>query len=420
MSIVLEVPRDLAPRTLAYRDELPQVIATTIQECSNHWQRGDASKALQCAGNAQSLAEAQNHPVSEGVAYLWLADLYREMDQLGPALAACRRAVNALRLQPKYDHRDHSEAVVQYMQGLLHHGLGADTEALADYQRALISFERALKHWESKSARNPAQAAKCEKALKWISVLCHCLTSDLAPASGRNEVQIPIKNGQGYQLVRMQLAAYVVPPEVIIDDQRYRLHHPEESDASNDEDHLVIRWDDRYFAVSVPEDQWAGESSEEGDYVLVKQVRQVTQREVTGVLWDDEQQQWKYGTFVRDPDAGQIRFRHLPPIVIGGARREAAIKEEPIEDQDIGIVRALLKPMSPSELTASSPPAKTSPPPPESSDDPIECYNKLLSMVGGNRETAHGLVEYERKQAPDAALSQLIDRAIARLIHDRR
>jgi len=41
-------------------------------------------------------------------------------------------------------------------------------------------------------------------------------------------------------------------------------------------------------------------------------------------------------------------------------------------------------------------------------------------MVGGDKEAANRLIEYERERAPNASMPQLIESAIARLIRDRK
>ncbi len=336
MATVLQVPTDLMPTALVYQDDLPAIIGAVIQECSVHWQHGDVDKAIRCAEQAQALAtKADYHPVIMSVASVWLADLYREANQMGPALAYCQRALDNIRLQPNYKHRHHAEAVIHYLQGLLHHALGANTKAMADYQQALTSFEKAIEHWNSSITWNATRAGKCEKAIKWISALYGCLTGGLSPVSGGSEMQIPAANGQDYELARLELAAYLRPSGVIINGQSYRLHRPDSGTAFSSS--LAVRWNAHHFAVRVPKDQWAGEHSAQGDYILAKRERKADNPTGAGVLWDDGQQQWKYGTLTYNENTGRLWFR--PFHLIGGAPQDAEV-----EDQDIGIVRALLKP----------------------------------------------------------------------------
>jgi len=72
--------------------------------------------------------------------------------------------------------------------------------------------------------------------------------------------------------------------------------------------------------------------------LLVRRECEVTRPGGAGVLWDDERQEWKYGKFVRDPDTEKIRFRPVPPTMIGGMS-----PDEEIEGRNFGIIRALLK-----------------------------------------------------------------------------
>lgn len=338
MAALLVLPPDLTPTALTHLHGFPAIIDVIIRECLAHWQQGHTDSAIRCARQAQELAEAHNHSVSISVISVLLADLYRELDQLGLALAYCQKAHDALCLQPNYEHRHHAEAVIIYLRGLLHHALGANTEALFNYQQALTSFEKAIEHWNVSTARNPTQADKCEKATRWINVLCRCLAGALSPVRGGTELHIPATSGQDYELARLKLAAYLFPPEVIISGQRYHLHYPDNGIAFDANDKLEVQWNACHFAVRVLEDQWAGAHSAQGDYILVRRERKAANPIGPGVLRDGGQQQWKYGAFTRDAE-GNIWFRPFPPIVIGGAPHD-----EEVEEQDIGIVRALLKP----------------------------------------------------------------------------
>lgn len=51
---------------------------------------------------------------------------------------------------------------------------------------------------------------------------------------------------------------------------------------------------------------------------------------------------------------------------------------------------------------------------------PQDLYQNLCGLVGGQKDVADGLIEYERRQNPNASLSELIERAIERLLRDRR
>lgn|GEM_PF-3826278 len=340
MTAYLVLPSDLTPTALTCLDCFPPIVSTIVEECLAHQKCGDTERAIQCARQAQELTEVQNHPVSTSIILLLLADLYRELDQIGLALTHCQKACDTLRLQPDYEHRHHAQAVIVYLQGLLHHALGANTEALSYYQQALTSFENALKHWNSDIVRNPAHAEeyreradKCEKVCKWIEVLYRFL---LWPTRCCTEMHIPAAKGQGYDLVRLEMLTCLTPQGVVINGHRYRLHHPSNGFAYSDDERLTLDWNTHHFAVRVPEDQWAGPYSTEGDYVLVKREQKTDTLTGAGVLRSRDQEQWEYGTFSRDAVTGEITFNPLKRIVIGG---------EKIHDQEIGSVRALLKPV---------------------------------------------------------------------------
>jgi tetratricopeptide (TPR) repeat protein len=336
MTTILEVPSNLAPKVLVYEDGLPMVINTAIQDCLNHWRHGNAEQAIRCAKQAQELAEAYDHHVSISMTSVLLADLYRELGQPGLALDYCQKAHNALRLQPNYPHMHHAEAVIAYLRGMLHHSLGANTTALSDYQRALTSFDKAIQHWGAAPTRDPTQANRCKKATRWIKALCRGLSGDLSPIQGEIEMHIPAANGQEYELARLKLATFMLPQEIIIKGKKYHPYQPGKGILFN-KPPLVIRWNERHFVVPVLDNQWAGPYSEKGNYILVKRERKSDNPEGNGVLWDGGRQQWRYGEFTRDPKTRNIQFQPSPPppTIIGG---------KDFEDEDIGIVRALLKP----------------------------------------------------------------------------
>jgi hypothetical protein len=346
MATVLELPPDLMPRVLTYYDQFPKAIGTTTKNFANLWRRRDIDQAIQCARKAQALAQASNERVDESVFYVWMADLYREIGQLGPALKCCQEATNALRLRPTYEHRDHAGAVVAYVQGLLRHALGDNAEALANYQRSLEAFERAIAHWLDYAKRNPSQtsrysklAKECNQAVKWIEVLCQRAADEFSLISSGAEIYVTVIDGQDYDLIRLALGAYRLPLEIQISGQPYRLCDP--GDGVSLKTGPLAPWNARYFAMRVPANQWAGPCSTRKDYILVQREQQLTTPEDDpGVLWDTNQEQWEYGRFIRDSSTGEIRFQPLSPSrrVIGGMPPNEEIKDP------VGTIQALLKP----------------------------------------------------------------------------
>jgi hypothetical protein len=144
----------------------------------------------------------------------------------------------------------------------------------------------------------------------------------------------------------MELATCLLPLEVNINRKKYQLYYPNNEFPFAANDRLEVQWDTRHFAVRVSDKEQVVPHSSEGDYILVTQEKQMREKvaqmlqgsppqPIAGVLRKEDQQEWKYGEFTRDA-AGGVRFRPLPPVVIGG---------EEVEDQEIGIVCALLKPV---------------------------------------------------------------------------
>lgn len=342
MTAFVIVPSDLTPTELACKDSFPIIIDTIIKKCVSNRKCGNIDGAIQCAKQAQELlAETHSHGVSRSIVLLLLADLYRELHQPGLALTYCQQARDALRLEPDYEHRHHLEAVTIYLQGLLHHGLGANTEALSNYQDALTALHKAIEHWNRNVVRDPSQAAKykeeagkCEKALRWIEALCHCL---LSPAECGPEVHVPVIKEQDFELARMGMT-YLLPVTAAINGRTYRMHHPGTGVAFELDDRLQPEWDARYFAVYVSANEWAGEHSKQGDYVLVEWQRNHLGPTSYAVLWDDGIQRWEFGRISYNTRTGRVWFE--PYHLIGGSARG-----KDIEDEGIGIVHALLKPV---------------------------------------------------------------------------
>jgi hypothetical protein len=117
------------------------------------------------------------------------------------------------------------------------------------------------------------------------------------------------------------------------------------------------------------------------------------------------------GDFYRDAD-GRIYVRRRDPRIIGGWGRRDHVR--------VGRVAARLEPAVVPKTDVTTQEKQALPPPAEPADEAIELHNKLLGPVGGSRETAGCFVEYERRQAPPASLSDVIGCAVASLLDDRR
>lgn len=356
MTDLVMVPPNLVPTELLYLKGMPKVIETIIDECLVHRKQGDVASAIRCANQAQGLAEAQSHYAGVSVVLVLLADMYREMDQIGLALECCQRAQEALRVQPNYEHRQHAEAVIIYLQCLLCHELGAHTKVFADYDRALKALESAVRHWNDSIARDYANVGeyqemikKCERVIEWINAMNQCLAGNLSPVEGGIKVVIPAANEKNLEVLCMQLPTLLLPLEATINRREYRLYHPNNGLPFSRGDRLEVKWDVRRFAVRVLKDGDAGPYSSQGDYGLVIKGKQVhkqvasllqgTAPSLIGVSWEDNLQQWQYGKFIRDQN-GNIRVESIPPIIIGGVPQSKVIV-----GLEIGIVCALLKPV---------------------------------------------------------------------------
>jgi tetratricopeptide (TPR) repeat protein len=347
---VFELPPDLIPRELTYCDESPTIVDVTIGKCLSHLRNRNIDQAIRCVEQARALAQANRQHVDETILCVWMADIYREAAQLGPALKYCQYANASFRLQPDYEHRDQAEGVIAYLRGLLHHLLGSYAEAQADYKRATASFDGAKEHWETLARRSRGQAkvryyglaSKCEMAIKWINALCRYLERELSPVTSEAKIYITVIDKQDYELIRLGLRDYEFPTNVKVGDQLYGMHNPGNGVPLNTK--LEVRWNVPHLALRVLENKWAGPYSTCEDYILARRQRLLHQEEGAGVLWDTGQRQWEFGMFTRDLATGEIRFHPLsslpPSVVIGGTTPH----EEHIGEYR-GILRALLKPL---------------------------------------------------------------------------
>jgi hypothetical protein len=164
----------------------------------------------------------------------------------------------------------------------------------------------------------------------------------------------------------------------------------------------------QYAAQEIPERVRRTLHAGRGDHALIQWEDSPGEPEQDRM---EELGQSDLGDFYRDAD-GRIYVTQRDPRIIGGWGRRDHVR--------VGRMAARLEPAVVPETDVATQEKQVQPPPAEPTDEAIELHNKLLGLVDGSRETTGRLVEYERRQAPPASLSEVIDWVVARLLGDRR
>jgi tetratricopeptide (TPR) repeat protein len=328
---------------LIYREDIPEVIENLFKQCEAHLQRRNIPRAIVCVERAKMSAEDMNNNVNVGLASIWAADLYFESCQIGLALSRCEEAVKAFKLTPNYPHRHHAQAVLHYLRGLLYHRLGDDAKAQSHYQQALESFRKAIIYWEKLAEEGKRFKQLCERVSEWIKLLSRRLASDLPPTEGATQILLPVTDRDDYELAQLKMLAYVVAPKIVIKGREYELIEIDDGDLC-DSNIPYFPPDAQYFLMCVEDEKWGGKYSQKGDYMLVKQEEKA--KEGIGAVWDEDQNRWQSGEFVRKD--GRIKFKPIPRKVIGGdlrRRKDPDGDEIEIEGKELGRALWLLQPV---------------------------------------------------------------------------
>ena len=402
---MINLPPQLTPSELLCREELASFIDELLQGASSRRREGRLPEAAHCVMDAIEAGQVQDANASQAVALIHLADVSREMGKLGPALAACQKAHPIFQRHSSRCQR-HNEAVAAYALGLAHQLLGNEMDALKWYQKSGQLFERVKEDWATVNALT--QVEICTRIQRWTETLSAYLTAARTRADGylTTRIWVPVissgADGDEFAIAELEIERYTVGNDLEVNGKPFRLQRLKGPQR------VSMMPSARYDALEIPDDvRELWEEVGEDDYALVVWGEKAD-REGFGVLKTLAGP--TFGKFERDQD-GTINFIRTDATIIGGA--------DIGEDLQVGYVTALLKPASPSE-EPSAPPEEPATPPPGPSSTSAELYNRLISMVSGDKEAANRLIEYEHDRAPGASLPELVERAIARLIRDRK
>jgi len=325
---MINLPPNLTPSELLCREELSPFVDKLLQTSRSMRREGRFSEARRLALDAVEAGQESVASTDQAVALVHLADVHREMGELGPALAECERAYPVFQRQTSGCQR-HNEAVAAYALGVVHQLLGSDMDALRWYQESVRLFDRVKEDWAAVNAL--AQVEVCARVQRWMKTVSEYLTAvrtraDVDPVVG---IWVPIilsdgSGEPGFAVAKLGIGKYVMERRLIVNGKVFRVQRLEGGPP------VLLTPGVEYYALEVPDEARDSLGVGEGDYALIERGRSLDQ-EGPGVLETDEP---TFGHFERD-EKGKISFTRFGTKVIGGMKIGA--------DVQVGYVIALLK-----------------------------------------------------------------------------
>jgi hypothetical protein len=330
---------ELVPSLLLHLDQVPPDVQTLLKRSRTGRKKGEWALAEWCAMDARDACKHRNDHLGVALAQLHLADVYREVGELGEAMGLCEEAYQILHGHAAKVQR-HNEAVAAYAQGLLHERFlfGDDMQAVRWYRQALELLETAKEHWAAEDDRKLFKA--CERAYRRIAQLKKRILR--ARSGGERRLD-------AFDVLQPDSRESALPGVIIdanhaeIDGVKYLLHSG--ALPSNDGDRR------RCFALPVSDlPACTFPAAEDGDYVVMRSrwFSDASDPEgvwIPGVVWGSDSE-WEIGDFTFEP-SGRTWFYPCASKahVIGG--RPLSVKGGPPKDpqKDIrGHIIGLLKP----------------------------------------------------------------------------
>jgi hypothetical protein len=398
---MIKLPAQLTPSELLCCEDLSPFIGSLLEGSCALRSQGKWGEAERCVLHAVEASQEVGAPLNRAVALVHLGDIHCAMGKLGPALIDYRRAQRVFGWQAACRQR-HNEAVSSYALGLVHHLLGSEMDALKWYDKSTELVGSAKAHWTTVNAL--ARVDACSRLERFMEILSNHVTRGMTHSETDRsfEVWVPVVLVERSGSIVERLELHEQDSQLVGQINRFRVHPLEQGWT------IQVDPGSRYGAQEMPEEVRRTLHAGQYDHALIQWEEPVDQQRRERL---DELGQSHLGGFLRDVH-GRIYVTRPGPRIIGG-RGESG-------DVQVGHVAALLKPTTSPESATSSPGEAAQSPSAEPPSEAIDLYNRLLGLVGGSRRTATGLVEYERRQAPHDSLPEWIDRAIARLLRDRR
>jgi tetratricopeptide (TPR) repeat protein len=237
--------------------------------------------------NERKWAEAERHAgavrdatrrlgertVDYAIALIHLADLYRTVGRLGPALEYGEDAQQTLKNMPGSSHY-HNRAVSDYALGLTHHALGNGDQALHWYEHAKDLFDRAVPYW-GRQGDQDAQDQN-EDVKTWIDALIDSIVNQeerLTDNPFFNLTWFPVfprevEGKKTYKMARFLVSNRQMDSKVVcINDQPYEVKSTDGSRRYSP----MLDFDEPYVVIEIDrEDQGEIEGSEPGDMALLR------------------------------------------------------------------------------------------------------------------------------------------------------
>jgi tetratricopeptide (TPR) repeat protein len=331
---VISIPLEFLPSSLVVTSEIGtghsvQLLARSRQALAGrHW-----TDAERCALNARDACERIGGRM-EGyaIALIHLADIYRAVGRLGPALEFSDEAQRLLDNLPHPKHY-HNRAIANYALALTHHILGNDCKALHRYQQAQKLFDQAYRYWGRTCPPNHLEEAQgrqaaCDRVGQWLSILSDSIQDQLSLLSDGQSFHLvwfpvfraetSIRDGE-YELVRFFTTIREAEDQVYVGDQPYLLLSPSINKSSS---LPILDFRVLHYAVEVGEDDPA-DDLKKGDLALVRD----DSLAVAHIGQADQIGHCEWGDFIRNAD-GSIVFVAKKEMHIIGEEKEEKEKEE--------------------------------------------------------------------------------------------
>ena len=313
---MINVPVEFIPSWLLTCESVSHHSQTLLKQSRCAVVEQDWAEAERYALNARDASQRPGQIVDHVIALIHLADIYRGVGRLGPALEYNEKAQQMLKNQSGPTHY-HNRAVADYALGLIHHVLGNDSKALYWYEHAQALFERAHLHWGISG--DPGRQEQCNRVIQWISALSESINGQAAalPDGQRfNLAWLPVFHTQKpdqenqYGLARFLITCSAVKTdEIRMGDQIYTLLQPNGQPLPPNQG-LDFRVP--HFVVEIKKNGRGEKGALQGDLALVRATSPgAAPAEGTRVG------QSECGDFFRDT-SGRINFVGKKPHIIGG------------------------------------------------------------------------------------------------------
>jgi tetratricopeptide (TPR) repeat protein len=326
---VISVPLEFIPsRLLACEIVSSQLLTREIVSSRAQKLLEQSRQALveQCWADAERYAfnardASQRLPgkmVDYAIALIHLADVYRAVGRLGPALDSSEEAQQLLKNQPGSAHY-HNRAVADYALGLTHHMLGNDSKAQYWYEHAQDLFERAIPYWGRRGNRKRQEQRA--RVVQWITTLSEIISRQAGALPDEpffNLAWFPVFHTEtSDQKDKYGLACFLITGRAVkssqihVGDQLYTLLRPDGKHFGSKK----LDFRAPHFAVEIKKDGQLGKETLQGDLALIRETGLTEPHPVGGT---DQTGQDEWGDFVRD-DRGRVTFvGKKEPIIIGG------------------------------------------------------------------------------------------------------